>query len=38
MNQANNPNQGGQQKPDQPNQQPEQGSQQLLAARRESVF
>jgi hypothetical protein len=37
MNQANNPNQGRQQKPDQPNQQPGQGSQ-TLAARRESVF
>jgi hypothetical protein len=28
MNQANNPNQGGQQKPGQPNQQPGQGGQQ----------
>ena len=28
MNQANNPNQGGQQKPGQPNQQPRQGGQQ----------
>ena len=28
MNQANNPNQGGQQKPGQPNQQPDQGGQQ----------
>jgi hypothetical protein len=28
MNQANNPNQGGQQKPGQPNQQPDQGCQQ----------